>query len=348
MAAQNTGIQGWGRAIRIANNSAYVQRLRRSFALAYLSDALERSFSAAAALDPELERLLSHYRLIASQRGDALNKTIWLWSSTLDDWKVEEDQSISQGFEDVQARFLSQDFHGLSLCAVVAAPETVWQLYPFFPKAWLTVLLKSEDAGRVVRLLMSRLLRRHWTPNDDDQAVIDNLMERPAIEPELWEATLSSSHRQRRVLIPGMDNKITARSINGPLEATTWQWQWSRDAPIYEGDLGVYVWEPYKQRPVSDFVQVKVLAASVNAPGRRRAVIVVNSTEVLNRVKETFLRRIQQPSPTSDGAVQVMRFVGALYECVQQDATYFLEHAVANIEQVVCSWLSWCPHRKEI
>lgn len=294
---------------------------------------MERSFSAAAQQESALQRLLAFYHALArNPAGITLNALVWLWNSDADEWCTRRDQSISQGFEEIQNRLANDTAAGLSVCAVVASTHNAWGAYTFLTQLWLTVWRCKDEAGTVVRGIMSRLLTKHWA-TDDEGLIIEELLLEPDIERRPREVRILSSGRQDTLSTLGVSENVLATGTMQPDYPFLRQWKWLKHAPDYDGDVAVYVEQPFKRWPVLDYARLFVNESRI--PGQRKAVMVVNSSDTLQRVMETFKRIQQRPRLTHNADLQLALLVLAMYEQMRGDISHYLNAAIRSVDEVV-------------
>jgi len=283
-----------------------------------------------------VKRLLGYYRKIAStENGELLDDVIWLSDTEGSDTHFAYGESISQSFDNIHDYLHARSVSGLSICAVVASTKSVWKAYSFLTKVLLIIQQRSDKAGRLVRHLAGLLLARHWITQPDEAILVDWLLCHPELQSREWKPSLPSleENGSDAALRQGTSNGTFSAGIRLPDGMFSQDWQWSRDAPAYENDVGVYVYQPFEHQPAQDFV--RIVAVTPEVVGQRKAIVIVNSPNVLERLKEAYGRMIQRPRLRNDMGLELTSVVLALYECMRDDVAHFVTQAVASIEKLV-------------
>lgn len=234
--------------------------------------------------------------------------------------------------------------NGLQSCLVAAGSSHRFQnVYHYLHEVYLILRNKDDAAGMAVHAIVALLLSKYWASADEEQEMIKAMLLQPLLTRPVWRVTLPS------IATDTTSPRTPSQRVKLPLDLkkSNWnncfylQWEWLADvaniprlsrATGPPGDLSIYVWQPYKERPVFDCFRLVVLHES---NGRRKIVAVTSSPKLLERLKRDNILPGPVTSWQGDSTIQMGHLFERLYWTLRNDAVKYIDQMSDLIEDVV-------------
>lgn len=224
------------------------------------------------------------------------------------------------------------------LCVFGFSLETrhVWKAYTSWSKVHYTLRLKHVEATTAVTTIVACFLTKYWGASS---ASVDALMRakgdverrRTVIKlPSESPSTTGDAIHESRVQVSASKTLTLVTISDVPLTFI-----WSREPPVFSGDLRIYVDQPLQQRPNLSWLRMHLLEPSDEF--RQNVFFTTNSSTLLRRLAVTKERMASQHSHSSNGPLltQLMWLFCVLFTCMVEDAKHFVIRTAEEIHRMV-------------
>ncbi|KAJ5972438.1 uncharacterized protein N7479_002356, partial [Penicillium vulpinum] len=219
------------------------------------------------------ESLKKNYRKIARRSNLGLAEQTFMYTATESELVFEKDDTWSTCFERLCSSMETNEATALEICIITPDTTKLGHVFSFIHRIFLISHHRVQHAYSVPSQMIIRILQRQWGLSDETMTEIVESACAKELSLPAWQPKLPSHRNKGQV----------EGYVQVPLK---FAFKWI-NAPYYATDLSVYVFRPYGKHPQVN--SLDVILTSMEYEQIRRAIVVVNSHNILAEFRRDFL-----------------------------------------------------------
>ena len=221
---------------------------------------------------------------------------------------------------------------------------------PYSAASYIRMMLMDSwvhDCYGVFRGVVLSLLIDAWAADWDDGQLMTSLLIQD--DPLHWQPSWYSIPED---ILPNMQPAHPASMLCYLSDPEVYDWDkafylrfvWPRQWPRYDGDVDVYVRQPYSRKPALDYVDILALKDPDPPSSNRKLIVVASSPEVLERVVTSQYLSRMPSTRAPDVYAQILRFFCNLCNLILEDMLVFKAGVERSVEAIVSQLISWLTY----